>query len=92
MKLTVLGPGCWGLTLAWLLTNNFDEVTVWGRESDISEDLAKSYKDLALNDKDLLEAVVHFKQKFYRETWMDYSDILANGIRLVPDDYRFKAL
>lgn len=42
MKLTVLGPGCWGLTLAWLLTNNFDEVTVWGRESDISEDLAKN--------------------------------------------------
>ena len=51
-----------------------------------------SYKDLALNDKDLLEAVIHFKQKFYRETWMDYSDILANGIRLVPDDYRFKDL
>ena len=23
---------------------------------------------------------------------MDYSDILANGIRLVPDDYRFKDL
>ncbi len=42
MKLTVLGPGCWGLTLAWLLTNNFNEVTVWGRESDISEDLAKN--------------------------------------------------
>jgi len=39
MKLTVLGPGCWGLTLAWLLSNNFDEVTVWGRESDLSEDL-----------------------------------------------------
>ena len=39
MKLTVLGAGCWGLTLAWLLTDNFDEVTVWGRECDISEDL-----------------------------------------------------
>ena len=39
MKLTVLGAGCWGLTLAWLLTNNFEEVTVWGRECDISEDL-----------------------------------------------------
>lgn len=39
MKLTVLGAGCWGLTLAWLLTNNFDEITVWGREQDISDDL-----------------------------------------------------
>ena len=39
MKLTVLGPGCWGLTLAWLLNDNFDEVTVWGRESDLYEDL-----------------------------------------------------
>lgn len=39
MKLTVLGAGCWGLTLAWLLTNNFEEITVWGRECDISEDL-----------------------------------------------------
>ena len=35
MKLTVLGPGCWGLTLTWLLTNNFDEVCVWGRSEDI---------------------------------------------------------
>ena len=39
MKLTVLGAGCWGLTLAWLLTDNFDKVTVWGRDFDISEDL-----------------------------------------------------
>ncbi len=43
MKLTVLGPGCWGLTLAWLLTDNFDEVCVWGRTSDISDEL-KIYK------------------------------------------------
>ena len=42
MKLTVLGAGCWGLTLAWLLTDNFDEVVVWGRNSDITEDLAKN--------------------------------------------------
>ena len=39
MKLTVLGPGCWGLTLAWLLNDNFDEITIWGRESDLYEDL-----------------------------------------------------
>ncbi|MCQ2754156.1 MAG: NAD(P)-dependent glycerol-3-phosphate dehydrogenase [bacterium] len=39
MKLTVLGPGCWGLTLAWLLNDNFDDITVWGRESDLNDDL-----------------------------------------------------
>lgn len=39
MKLTVLGAGCWGLTLAWMLTDNFEEVVVWGREQDISEEL-----------------------------------------------------
>ena len=43
MKLTVLGPGCWGLTLAWLLNDNFDEVTIWGRESDLYEDLVVKY-------------------------------------------------
>ncbi len=42
MKLTVLGAGCWGLTLAWLLTDNFEKVTVWGREKDLSEDLIKN--------------------------------------------------
>jgi len=43
MKLTVLGAGCWGLTLAWLLTDNFEKVTVWGRAQDISDEL-KNYK------------------------------------------------
>ena len=42
MKLTVIGAGCWGLTLAWLLTNNFDELTIWGRTQDLSEDLIKN--------------------------------------------------
>lgn len=35
MKLTVLGPGCWGLTIAKLLNNNFDEICVWGRKEDL---------------------------------------------------------
>ncbi len=58
MKLTVLGPGCWGLTLAWLLTDNFDEVCVWGRTSDISEDLIKNKhcsKPLEVQLKDKVE-------------------------------------
>ncbi len=43
MKLTVIGPGCWGLTLAWLLNNNFDDICVWGRTQDLSDEL-KQYK------------------------------------------------
>ena len=39
MKLTVLGPGCWGLTIAKLENNNFDEICVWGRKEDISDEL-----------------------------------------------------
>lgn len=34
MKLTVLGPGCWGLTLAWLMNDNFEELSS-GEESAI---------------------------------------------------------
>ena len=39
MKLTVLGPGCWGLTIAKLLNNNFEDICVWGRHADITPDL-----------------------------------------------------
>ena len=39
MKLTVLGAGCWGLTLTWLLSNNFEKVCVWGRDIDVSDEL-----------------------------------------------------
>jgi len=56
MKLTVLGPGCWGLTLAKLLTDNFDEVVVWGRDQDLSFELKEQkhvYKplEIKLSDK-----------------------------------------
>lgn len=42
MKLTILGAGCWGATLAWLLTDNFEEVCLWSREEDLTEDLVKN--------------------------------------------------
>ena len=42
MKLAVLGAGCWGLTITKLLNDNFDEITVWAREEDLSEDLIKN--------------------------------------------------
>lgn len=58
MKLTVLGAGCWGLTLAWLLTDNFEEVCVWGRQCDLNEDLIKNKhasKPLEVQLKDKVE-------------------------------------
>lgn len=42
MKLAVLGPGCWGATLTWLLTDNFDEVSLWGRNVDICDEFVKT--------------------------------------------------
>lgn len=39
MKLAVLGAGSWGLTLTWLLAGNFDEIALWSREEDLSEEL-----------------------------------------------------
>ena len=42
MKLTILGAGCWGATLAWLLTDNFEEICLWSRKEDLVEDLLKN--------------------------------------------------
>ena len=46
MKLTVLGPGCWGLTIAKLLNNNFDEICVWGREQDLNPMLVEKKRTI----------------------------------------------
>lgn len=48
MKITVLGAGCWGLTLAKLMTPNFDRVCVWGRNQDLSDELIQEKKRLSL--------------------------------------------
>jgi glycerol-3-phosphate dehydrogenase (NAD(P)+) len=42
MKLAVLGAGSWGLTLTWMLTDNFDQITLWSRAEDLSEELVKT--------------------------------------------------
>lgn len=58
MKLTVLGAGCWGLTLAWLLTDNFDEVVVWGRDQDLSFELKEQkhiFKPLEIKLEDKVQ-------------------------------------
>jgi glycerol-3-phosphate dehydrogenase (NAD(P)+) len=56
MKLTVLGAGSWGLCLTKLLTDNFEEITLWSREEDLTEELlaTKSTKfpfEIQLADK-----------------------------------------
>ena len=44
MKLAVLGAGSWGLTLAWLLENNFDDIYVWGRQEDFTPEFLETKK------------------------------------------------
>ena len=44
MKLTVLGAGCWGSVLTWLLANNFDEITLWNKKEFTSEEFIKTKK------------------------------------------------
>ncbi len=64
MKLTVLGAGCWGLTLAKLLTDNFDKVTIWGRAEDLSQDLIINKhcaKPLEIQLKDTVEVTSDLK-------------------------------
>lgn len=46
----------------------------------------------ALKNKDLLEKVVKFKAKFYRDNWANYDECLHNNLKLVPPNYRLKEL
>jgi len=85
MKLTVLGAGCWGLTLAWLLTDNFDEVCVWGREQDLSEELKtqkKCSKPLSVQLKDKVEVTSDLK-KAIEDADIIFLVVATSGIRSV---------
>lgn len=60
MKLTVLGAGCWGATLTWLLTDNFDEVVLWNRKEFTPKELIEEKKltkpvEVQLKDKVQIE-------------------------------------
>ena len=60
MKLTVLGAGCWGSVLTWLLANNFDEITLWNKKEFTSEEFIKTKKltrpmEVQLPDKVVIE-------------------------------------
>lgn len=77
MKLTVIGAGCWGLTLAWLMTDNFDEVTIWGRAQDLSEDLVNNKhtsKPLEVQLSDKVEITSDLKSA------IENADIILNVV------------
>lgn len=64
MKLTILGAGCWGATLAWLLTDNFEEICLWSRKEDLVEDLLKNKhcsKPLEIQLQDKVEVTSDLK-------------------------------
>ena len=52
--------------------------------SDYKKEILKNYK--------LLNKVVKFKNKFYRDNFAHYDDVLNQNLRLVPDNYRIKEL
>lgn len=90
MKLTVLGPGCWGLTLAWLLTDNFDEVVVWGRTSDLKEELVKNKhcsKPLEVQLKDKVE-ITDDLSKAIENADVILSVVATGGVRPVCEQLK----
>ena len=49
-------------------------------------------KDEALNDLELLENVVAFKQQFYTSAWAKYENAKVGTIKLLPPEFRYKEL
>jgi len=64
MKLAVLGAGSWGLTLASMLENNFDDIYVWGRKEDFTPEFLETKKktfpiEVQLPQKTILTQDMH---------------------------------
>lgn len=57
MKLAVLGPGFWGTTLTWLLSDNFDDVALWGLSEAINKPLVVELDKKVLLTDNLEKAV-----------------------------------
>lgn len=49
-------------------------------------------KDRALEDTDLLDRVVAFKDKFYRCSWARYDLVKRGTMRLMPPEYNISKL
>lgn len=50
------------------------------------------YKDSAFSQIDLLKKVAKFKMKFYPRKWAEYENAKIGTLKLVPPEYRLKAL
>ena len=50
------------------------------------------YKETAFAQPDLLRKVAEFKMKFYPRKWAQYENAKIGTLKLVPPQYRFKAL
>ncbi|MFA6667485.1 MAG: nucleotidyl transferase AbiEii/AbiGii toxin family protein [Bacilli bacterium] len=50
------------------------------------------YKDLAINNLDLLKKVAMFKKKFYPRNWAKYDEAYPNTLKLLPPSYRYPDL
>lgn len=50
------------------------------------------YKSAAFEQIDLLRKVVDFKMKFYPRKWAEYENAKPETLKLVPPEYRLKAL
>lgn len=49
-------------------------------------------KNEALEDLDLLQNVVEFKQKFYPRTWAKYGEAIPGTLKLLPPEFRLDSL
>jgi hypothetical protein len=76
--------------------NRSEEKKIPLRHSRHYYDLAKmaqsDIKNEALNDLQLLEDVVVFKQKFYMSAWAMYEEAKVGTFKLLPPEFRYKEL
>lgn len=59
---------------------------------DLAQMSLSAVKDEALNDLQLLEDVVVFKQKFYMSAWANYEEAKVGTFKILPPKFRYKEL
>ncbi len=59
---------------------------------DLAQMAQSDAKDEALDDLQLLEDVVEFKQKFYMSAWAKYEEAKVGTFRILPPEFRYKEL
>jgi len=59
---------------------------------DLAQMAKSSVKEEALNDLELLEDVVEFKQKFYMSAWAKYEEAKVGTFKILPPPFRYKEL